>query len=190
MAVSSARARRLAGAAALAAAAAAFTLSSASAGPLTVVQKQASLERAIVWHINEVRAAHGLRRLRYSPRLAVAGKRHAWSLAKAGYFSHDQYTPRRPSKWTPFGRWITRYWPGRGYSSWRAGENLAWGAPTIDPQDIVRRWLESPGHRENVLDPGWRRIGISAVHVTNPTGHYAPWQNVTITAVEFGVRSS
>jgi uncharacterized protein YkwD len=108
---------------------------------------------------------------------------------KDGYFSHDRYTPRGGSKWTPFGKWIRWYWPGPRYSSWRAGENLAWGAPTIEPRDIVRRWLESPSHRRNILDPHWRRIGVSAVNVRNPIGHYQPWETVTITAAEFGARS-
>ena len=48
--------------------------------------------------------------------------------------------------------------------------------------------MASPGHRANILNPAWRKIGVSAVHVRDPRGYYASWDDVTIVAAEFGAR--
>jgi uncharacterized protein YkwD len=43
------------------------------------------------------------------------------------------------------------------------GENLAWGmGERATAQGIVRGWMASPGHRANLLRPGWTRIGIGS----------------------------
>jgi uncharacterized protein YkwD len=107
-------------------------------------------------------------------------------MARVGYFSHSLFTPARTSDWTAFGRWVRWFYPGPGFRSWTAGENLAWGAPGLSPRRTVRRWLRSPGHRANLLDPRWRHLGVSAVHVHRPGGYFAAWDDVTIVAAEFG----
>ena len=88
-----------------------------------------SLEDALVSRINTVRRSHGLRQLSVVSRLDEAADGHATSMAAASYFRHELYTPTRATTWTAFSTWIRWHWPGPGYSSWSAGENLAWGAP-------------------------------------------------------------
>jgi uncharacterized protein YkwD len=110
-------------------------------------------------------------------------------MASAAYFRHELFTPSRDPDWTTFGRWIRWYYPGPGYTSWSAGENLAWGAPDLTARGTVRRWLESPSHRANLLAPGWRHLGVAAVHVTAPAGYYGDWDEVTIVVADFGRRS-
>lgn len=56
------------------------------------------------------------------------------------------------------------YWMDRtGYTaarSWRAGENLAWGTGSLGTvRSVFRAWLQSPGHRENILG-SFREVGI------------------------------
>lgn len=47
---------------------------------------------------------------------------------------------------------------------WSLGENLAWGnARKSTPRRIVRAWMASPRHRQNILSPGFREIGIAIV---------------------------
>ena len=157
------------------------------AGALTMSDRD-SLEESLVSRINAVRRSHGLRSLSLVSRLDTAADTHATSMAAASYFRHELYTPRRAGDWTPFGTWIRWYWPGPGYSSWSAGENLAWGAPGVTARQAVSRWLASPGHRANLLGTRWRNIGVSAVHVRSPSGYYGAWDDVTIVAAEFGVR--
>src|ERR671922_1860534 len=136
-----------------------------------------------------LRASYGLRELSVSSRLTGAASRHADSLASAGYFRHELYTPTRSVRWTPYGTWIRWYYPGPGFSSWSAGENLAWGAPDLASRSAVTRWMASPGHRENLLAPGWRQVGVAIVHASNPIGYFGTWEDVTIVIAEFGRRS-
>lgn len=47
---------------------------------------------------------------------------------------------------------------------WTVGENLAWGsAPAGDPAWVIDAWMDSAGHRENVLRSSFRDVGIAAV---------------------------
>jgi uncharacterized protein YkwD len=164
-------------------------LGAAAPASAATVSEKASLESALVVRMNAVRKAHALRPLRMVQSLSGAADRHARSMAGAAYFRHELFTPKRERRWTGFGRWIRWFYPGPGYRSWSAGENLAWGAPDITARQTVGRWLRSPGHRANLLAPGWRHVGIGAVHVRNPAGYYASWNDVTIVAAEFGRRS-
>ena len=173
---------------AVAASLALVALASPSFAPAVTINDRDTLEQSLVTRINTLRESHGLRRLTVASRLASAADRHASSMAAASYFRHELYTPTSATGWTGFGTWIRWFWPGPGYSSWTAGENLAWGAPDLSSSEAVSRWLASPGHRANLLKPGWRNIGVGAVHVRDPRGYYASWNNVTIVAAEFGAR--
>ena len=166
-----------------------FALSGTSASAGTVVSARDAMEPGVVERINDIRAAHGLRRLRVAADLSRAAGKHANSMGSRGYFKHELYTPSRQTTWTPFGSWIRWYWPGPGYRSWAAGENLAWGAPDLSPRQAADRWMDSPPHRANILTPSWRRIGVAVVHVSDPLGYYGSWSDVTIVAAEFGRRS-
>jgi uncharacterized protein YkwD len=159
-----------------------------SAGAVTVTERN-PLESSIVQRINSIRLGYGLRSLTVATRLADAAGRHARSMGASSYFRHELYTPHRTRAWTPFSTWIRWYWPGPGYRAWSAGENLAWGAPDISASRTVTNWMNSPGHRANLLNPTWRYIAVAAVHVDEPAGYYRSWDDVTIVAAEFGQRS-
>ena len=48
-----------------------------------------------------------------------------------------------------------------GSDDYVVGENIAWGdAPLSTPRSIVDAWMNSPGHRANVLSPEYAEIGI------------------------------
>jgi uncharacterized protein YkwD len=151
--------------------------------------EQNALETRLAYRINVVRKNHGLRPVHLVTRLSRAADRHAHSMAAAAYFRHELFTPERSPDWSSFGTWIRWFYPGPGFTSWRAGENLAWGAPGISARQTVSRWMASPPHRENLLEPGWRHAGLSAVHVTAPVGYYRDWDEVTIVVADFGRRS-
>jgi uncharacterized protein YkwD len=172
-----------------AAAVALAVLSLAPAAGAVTVSERNPLEPNVVQRINSIRAAHGLRSLTVAMRLTDAANRHARSMGASSYFRHELYTPQRDRAWTSFSTWIRWYWPGPGYRAWSAGENLAWGAPDISASRTVTNWMNSPGHRANILNPLWRYIGVAAVHVHDPAGHYRSWDDVTIVAAEFGSRS-
>jgi uncharacterized protein YkwD len=161
--------------------------SPSSASALTVSDRN-SLEASVVARVNAVRESYGLRPLTVVSRLRDAADRHTSSMGAWSYFRHELYTPGHSSLWTSFGTWIRWYWPGPGYSSWSAGENLAWGAPSMSASQAVSRWMASPDHRANILNRAWRNIGVAAVHVSEPRGYYNNWDDVTIVTAEFGTR--
>jgi uncharacterized protein YkwD len=154
------------------------------------VSPEDTLESALVSKINQVRTAHGLRPVRAASRLGKAADRHSSSLALVGYFRHELFTPLRATNWTSYSHWIHWYWPGPGYTSWSAGENLAWGGTGLGAREIVRMWMNSAGHRANLLARGWRNIGVSAVRVFLPLGYFAGQTEVKIVVAEFGRRSA
>ena len=160
-------------------------LFAAPAGARTVFQHHAA-EKKLVHRINHVRANHGLEPMRAVTRLTRAATRHSNSMAKVGYFRHEL---RHKGKWKPFGTWIRWYWPGPDYTSWSAGENLAWGAPGLGVRRTVSLWMHSPGHRANLLNKDWNRIGVSIAHVIDPVGYYKDYSEATIVTADFGRRS-
>jgi uncharacterized protein YkwD len=163
---------------------AALVGATAEAGAANVVQRNAT-EPSLVTRINEVRANHGLSALRVADPLTTAAQRHATNMAWKGYFQHDF---KKEGNWYSFPTWIRWYWPGPGYTTWTAGENLAWGSPDLSARKTVTMWMNSPGHRANLLGP-WTRVGVGIVHISSPGGYFKAYPDVTIVAAEFGRRS-
>jgi uncharacterized protein YkwD len=141
-----------------------------------------TLESQLLGQINAVRARYGLRPYRLSPKLTAAARQHSASMAQKGYFSHDS------ANGGAFWRRIASFYGYQGYRSWSVGENLLWSSPDVSSSGAVRMWLGSPEHRANLLDHGWREIGLSAVHVASAPGVYGGHE-VTIVTADFGVRS-
>ena len=158
------------------------TAAPAAAAPeVTAVTK---IETAVTPRMNTVRKAHGRAPLRAATRLNRAGRQHVVNMARHGYFAHEW------SNGDPFGTWIRRYWPGSGYRSWSAGENLYWEGPSTTARRVVRAWMQSPGHRRNLLSRDWRRVGVGVVRVDDPIGTYRRVPTAFVVAAEYGYRSS
>ena len=56
-----------------------------------------------------------------------------------------------------------------GVSYLSAGENIALGQK--DPQQVMTDWMNSPGHRANILNPGYGRTGVAAIPNTTGSGY-------------------
>ncbi len=127
---------------------------------------QSQRESALVAAVNDVRAAHGLRPLAVDSRLARVARGHSVAMVRQNVFTHGA-----------FGERIRR----SGALGPRFAENLAWGTgPYAAATAIVRSWLGSPGHRANLLRPGFRRIGIGAV-----TGRFSGYSGATVVTADF-----
>jgi uncharacterized protein YkwD len=109
---------------------------------------EAESELALVAAVNDVREAHNLRPLRVDADLARAARAHSTTLIQTNVFEHGSFAAR-----------IARY----GARGPVFGENLAWGTGRLaSAWSIFGAWMDSPGHRANLLRPGWSRIGIGA----------------------------
>ena len=140
------------------------------------------LQVALLDQLNALRASHGLSRLRLSPSLSAAANQHSSEMARRGYFSHDS------ANGSSFSARVQRFYSPHGFQSWTIGENLLWASPNVGALRALKLWLASPPHRENLLSPSWREVGLSAVHATSAPGVYAGRPTTVLTA-DFGARS-
>lgn len=112
-------------------------------------------EEAMLALVNEERLQRGLEPLVVDPELTAVARSHSVEMFVEGYFAHES-----PITGTPFDRLAAA---GINYSL--AGENLAY-APSVERAH--EGLMDSPGHRENILEPGFGRVGIGAI---NADGH-------------------
>lgn len=104
-------------------------------------------ESAMLSLLNAERTSRGLKRLVVDPKLRNAARAHSIDMLKHGYFSHDSLDGR-----TPFDRMRKA-----GVRFTLAGENIAF-APTVRIAHVGL--MKSPGHRANILNRGFGRVGI------------------------------
>ena len=105
--------------------------------------------------LNHQRALQGLPALGLRSSLSAASSRYAHQMVAEHFFGHVS-----PTGSTLHTRVVSSGYL-RGATSWSAGENIAWGAgQAATPASIVRAWMHSPGHRANILTPGFRDIGV------------------------------
>ncbi|WP_157987479.1 CAP domain-containing protein [Jiangella endophytica] len=106
-------------------------------------------EQEVVELTNEVRADEGCGPLRADDRLYEAAAEHSQDMAERDYFDHE----------TPEGVGPGERAERAGYDSW-GGENIAWGYQSAE--DVVEGWMDSPGHRANILNCDFEAIGVGA----------------------------
>jgi uncharacterized protein YkwD len=113
-------------------------------------------EQQLLNLVNEERAINGLMPLNADARLITAARNHSQDMADNVYFSHMSQDNRM------FSQRIS----DAGYSWNRVAENIGYGYTT--PAAIVNAWLNSPGHRANMLDPNYCDGGPGYAIVTRP----------------------
>jgi uncharacterized protein YkwD len=150
----------------------------AGADAMPTRANQRAMRAAILCLHNGIRAGRGLPRLRENARLNRAAVAHSRDMVSRGFFEHT----------TPGGSTMTdRIFRAR-YASrqqgWAFGENLAWGTGHLTtPRSVVRSWMDSPGHRSNILKRAYRELGVGVANGI-PTDDRV---GATYTA-DFGVR--
>jgi uncharacterized protein YkwD len=136
--------------------------------------------RATLCVLNAARERHGLHSLRLNRRLSRAATRHAWDMARRKYFSHDTLGG---------GSFLDRIRHTgylHGAHRWMVGENLAWAtADQSAPRGVTVMWMNSPGHRANILNPTFREIGIGIVTAAPVRGIRVP---AATYATDFGAK--
>ena len=152
-----------------------------SAAPRRAHVSLTPLESGVLVDINAFRRAHHLQPLRLSVSLSEAAREHTVQMAQDGYFAHTS------ADGSAFWRRIQSFYPSSTWGYWSVGENLLWSSPDVDADGALRLWVASPEHLANLLNPRWRQVGISAVHMTQAPGVYHG-MDVTIVTTDFGVR--
>lgn len=110
-----------------------------------------SYEKEVVRLVNEERAKHGLKALTYDWELSRVARIKSQDMKDNKYFSHTS-----PSYGSPF-----QMMKSFGITYRSAGENIARGQAT--PQAVVNAWMNSSGHRANILNSSFTHIGVGYV---------------------------
>ena len=113
-----------------------------------VLSQLSDEELAAVEETNKQRAAHRLPPLQLDVKLALAARDHSADMVKHGFFDH---TSPIVGKSKPSDR-------AKRFGTLAAGENIQEGAQT--GADAVTAWMNSEGHRANILKPDYRRVGV------------------------------
>jgi uncharacterized YkwD family protein/spore coat assembly protein SafA len=117
---------------------------------LTIPTMQATKaqESEVVRLVNVERAKQGLQLLTENWQLSRVARYKSADMAKLGYFSHTS-----PTYGSPF-----TMMENFGITFTSAGENIAMGQRS--PQEVMNAWMNSPGHRANILSPSFSQIGV------------------------------
>lgn len=117
----------------------------------TVDASVTNFEQEVIRLVNEIRRENGLRELTYDWELGRVARFKSQDMKDNKYFAHNS-----PVYGTPF-QMIKNF--GISYRS--AGENIAKGYAT--PQAVVNGWMNSSGHRANILNANFTHIGVGYV---------------------------
>lgn len=105
-------------------------------------------ENEVIRLTNVQRANQGLPALKTNWQLSRVARYKSQDMINKNYFSHTS-----PTYGSPFNMMESF---GIRFSA--AGENIAYGQRT--PQEVVTAWMNSPGHRANILSPSYQQIGV------------------------------
>ena len=115
-----------------------------------------SVVAATLCLVNGERVRFGEAALIEDPRLAGAATGHSRDMDEHDYFSHTS-----PSGQTLLMRIEASGFIPNDNVGYTLGENIAWGTLWLGtPRAIVKAWMESPGHRANILNGSFRYSGI------------------------------
>ncbi|SOC43882.1 CAP domain-containing protein [Ureibacillus acetophenoni] len=114
-------------------------------------QSVSEFEKQVVDLTNAERQKAGLKPLQIHTQLMNVAEAKSADMAKNNYFSHNS-----PTYGSPFDQI-----KAAGISYRAAGENIAQGQRT--PAQVVQAWMDSPGHRANILNANFTHIGVGYV---------------------------
>ncbi|QQS41817.1 MAG: CAP domain-containing protein [Acidobacteriota bacterium] len=119
------------------------------------------LEKRVFDLINAKRIEAGAAPLSWSGKVAKVARNHSREMALYDYFSHTDVE----------GNLVDRRATNAGIKKWTSiGENIAYLRGYDDPAlNAVERWMLSPSHRENLLDPRWKESGIGLAITSDGT---------------------
>lgn len=124
------------------------------------IVQQGSMAGQVVNLVNKERKANGLSALSSDSQLARLAQLKAEDMAKNGYFSHTS-----PTYGSAFDMMKTY-----GVSYKTAGENIAKGQKTAE--SVMNGWINSSGHRANILKSDYTKIGIGYAKSADGTTYW------------------
>jgi uncharacterized protein YkwD len=134
------------------------TSGGASPTPSPSPSPASSFANQVINLTNQFRQQNGLQSLRANSTLSTTALTHSQNMATQDFFSH-------------VGRDGSQSWDrltAAGYRWSATGENIAAGQRTAE--DVFNSWVNSTGHRANLLNPNFQEIGVGYYELANDTG--------------------
>lgn len=116
--------------------------------PLAMANTDSLMENEVVDLVNEHRAKAGCDPIVVDARLEKAAEEHSTDMAERNYFGHT----------TPEGLTFRDRIQSAGYANPQTAENIARGQR--DAKQVMDSWMDSPGHRANILNCDLTRVGM------------------------------
>ncbi|GAA0328910.1 hypothetical protein GCM10008967_19290 [Bacillus carboniphilus] len=114
-----------------------------------------NIERQVVELTNQERQRNGLSPLKLNEKLSDVARLKSQDMRDKNYFAHN--SPTYGSPFEMMQQFHVQYQT--------AGENIAAGQRSA--QEVVQQWMDSPGHRKNILNPEFTEIGVGHVEGGN-----------------------
>ncbi|WP_066049568.1 CAP domain-containing protein [Robertmurraya korlensis] len=121
----------------------------------TTISSLSAYEQKVVELTNQERSKYGLAALKADTALSKVAREKSLDMSNNGYFSHAS-----PTYGSPFDM-MKQF----GISYQYAGENIAMGQRS--PEEVVQAWMNSEGHRKNILNGNFNYIGVGYVESGN-----------------------
>ena len=99
-----------------------------------------------------------------------------------GFYAHESQDG------SSFSARLKRFYSPNGWRSWTTGENLLYNSAEMSVDEAIQAWMESPHHRDNILNPNWRDVGIASLYAPTAGGTFGNEPTWIIT-MDFGARS-
>ncbi len=131
-----------------------------TAAPTAATSSESAMEQEVLALVNEVRAENGLSALTWAEDIAEIARAHSADMINRSFFSHTN-----PDGESPFDRLKSN---GISYNA--AAENIAYGQRTAEA--VMESWMNSSGHRANILNKNVKEIGIGAVKNSQGTVYW------------------
>ena len=134
------------------------------AGPVSLPPKNERTEDLIYVMTNQYREAAGLPPLDRVSKIDQIARSHSQDMAERNYFEHETPEGLDPTDRGNAAGYGCRKDYG-SYYTFGLGENIFWhsggwyGAERL-AEEIMEGWMDSPGHRQNIMDPNYDRIGV------------------------------
>ena len=119
-----------------------------------------NFEQQVLELVNRERAKEGLQPLVWEPLLAQAARTHSTNMALQDFYSH---TGADGSRFTDRIR-------ATGFSITGASAENIYASPTT-PEAVVAGWMNSPPHRDSILNPEFTQLGVGHYFLENDTGN-------------------
>ncbi|MEV0561630.1 CAP domain-containing protein [Dactylosporangium sp. NPDC050588] len=136
------------------------TPATAPTTPVTKPVESSSLESEVVTLTNNYRKANGCGALRIDSRLVAAARNHSTDMVTNNFFSHTGSN----------GSTFVQREVAAGYTTGASAENIAWGYRS--PQEVVTGWINSEGHRANILNCSSVAVGVGLAYKADGTPYW------------------